>query len=506
MRPSKKLKFYFTNRESFKTVNYDSLYELASKHRIRCYFNDKRINWMKCFGNYTIHANHLKPHVTALEKLNKEQLKSFAHHKVNVFSCVRAELLSFLLTRPEWYNVDVPINDDALFDMMWEKNKLELLLNMAAAIDWLDFWTKAKSLDESFTHVFMFSGSSIYTKTLGQVLTNRNIKPVLIEQFFTGNDYYCEQKNEPLANGSDLKYADIYNSYKIPTDFKQLQVLRSNVRTKIVNMSNKNVFQPPAAENVGDKFPKESKIVLILGQVVNDFSVIETANENLNSIAIYKKLIRGLLDNTDYNIVFKAHPWERRKANTNEEPITLNEIHKFRDSLTDDEADRLFLTENFNIYKLFSEVDFVTAICSQGAIEAAYYGFKPIMFGNPFFGKKGFTIDCTNTDEAIKAIASAESGLLTIDEFKLLENFLIVALERHLVSNRESGVSTLESKFNIQNNNRKKNGIGIQKIRLEDFKISKVFRRTAKFICSPKAFCEDSRFGTVRYFARFYKK
>ena len=218
----------------------------------------------------------------------------------------------------------------------------------------------------------------------------------------------------------------------------------------------------------------------------------------------YKKLISGLLKQTDYNIIFKAHPWERHKLGENMEAVTIKELAKFRNEMPLELADRIFLTEDYNIHSLFAKADYVTTLCSQGAIEAAICGLKPFIFGNAFFGRRGFTHDCFSVDKACTAISKADTGLLSLNEYKNLQNFLVVSLEKHLVSVKD-GVKTLEERFGVVNiKEESKNRPRRQDT--EDKVIDKkdLFKRRAKkLVRDPKAFLKDSRYSQLRKLHRY---
>ncbi|MBS0883904.1 capsular biosynthesis protein, partial [Pantoea sp. JGM49] len=172
-----------------------------------------------------------------------------------------------------------------------------------------------------------------------------------------------------------------------------------------------------------------------------------TATNYLSSIDFYIELIDKLLEETDKFIVFKAHPWEHQKNNL-KGALTSTEIRNHINSLSQDKAERVLITENFNLHNLFKQSKTVITLCSQSAIEAAFFGIKPVQLGQAFYGKKGFSYDYNLIEDFINDYKSESfPSYLTIDEFDKLEEFLVKHLEKSLVSIHKSGILALENKL-----------------------------------------------------------
>ena len=95
----------------------------------------------------------------------------------------------------------------------------------------------------------------------------------------------------------------------------------------------------------------------------------------------------------------------------------------------------------------------VAGLNSQSLIEAGFHGFKSIQFGDAFYGKKGFTHDFTlgQVSEVVNSLRQGNlAGTLTLNEYRLFEDFLVSALQRYLVSCHDSGVSRLVKVFDTQ--------------------------------------------------------
>ena len=447
MQNIKNLKILFPDRFHFHERNFRSLFTLIKRYKIYHTFVDSPNDWLNIFGDYAQKSSELRSYYLHLSTLSKDQLINSCHHGVNLFDTARAEFLSYVLPKPTWRNYPVPGDRKLLYNRAIERDYDALLLNMAAACYWIDFWKNKLAELPVHTHCCVFSGSQIYTRSLLEILKTHMTQPMVMESFFTGNDYYCEAKYEPIANNSDLGHPAYYNSMSLADNSKEVDRSRIKVINKILLAKNKNVKQPK--EKTSFHFINKAPTATIIGQVINDFSIIETYAENINSLDIYKRLIRGLLNHTQFNIVFKAHPWERYKPNL-KYPLTWEVFEQFTEQLKPEHRERFLLIEDFNIVSLFEQTDFLITICSQAAIEGAFHGLKPILIGHAFYGKKGFTHDYENVEVLISHFSSGSlKGVLTLNEFDAFEVFLLKSLGSHLVSIYDSGVSVLSNRFDL---------------------------------------------------------
>jgi len=443
-------KVLFPDTLHFHDRNFKSLMNLISEKKIEPVFIKDFDELKKCYGNY----QHLKSmFLNEYDELNNLSLMDLFNKKifgVQIFALCKAELLSFLMLQENWYKDKVPSKSLDIFIKAFNENKEDLLLNMAVTVFWLKFWkNKLKEFKEIYA-CFIFSGSLIYVKTLNYLLQNTSIKVFVLEHFFTGNDFYIEEKYTHIANNSDIKFRNYYERLKKKYLEEEL-IKQENEKIKAINKikmaNNKNVKQPSTIND----FPFEKsneKTVLILGQVINDFSIIETDLENINSLYFYKQLIYKLIKETNYNIIFKAHPWERMKININRS-LTKEELQDFISNNFDiEEKKRIKIVEDFNIYELFSKCNIIVGLCSQGLIEAAISGKKPYQLGKAFFGEKGFTYDYNSIEAFIKSIKHDFSNeYLSLEEYNNLWLFLTLLLQYHTASVFDSGKNVILNKL-----------------------------------------------------------
>lgn len=443
-----KLEILFPDSLHFHERNFKSLIEVISKNNnIKSYYIKEYNNLKALYGNYIDCKSLIIKYYDDIKTKNKDELLNLRYNGINIFYTIKAEILSYLMSLENWYNNDISSDESELFNKMYNENLEELLLNYAFSLFWIDFWQMIIKNHKSITHCLVFSGSLIYVKTLVQLLKNTKIKVFVLETFMTGNDYYFEEKYDHIANNSDIKFDNIYNSIILSDDFIEYEKDKIKAINKFILRKNKNVVQPNESKVI--KFYNGKPVISIIGQVINDFSILETRLENINSLSIYKKTIIKIINETEYNIIFKAHPWENKKINI-KSSLTLIELSKFiNKELSEDDKKRIFITEDYKLELLVENSDIIFGICSQALIEASYYGKKTVQIGKAFFGNKGFTNDCDGVNDFIKQLKSGKlnNSKLNMEEYNMFYIFLIKILEKHLVSIYKSGESKLLSRL-----------------------------------------------------------
>jgi cytochrome oxidase Cu insertion factor (SCO1/SenC/PrrC family) len=431
---------------AFHRRNFRSLFDFIESEGIRHTLLADRDGWNVTTGDYDLKSDQLSGPVRWLATFDQSALFEHCHLNVRIFDVVRFEILKSVLVRERFRNRRIPGNARMLFDLLYVEARDLLLLNMAAAVDMLNFWRWQFSRLPGHSHCCIFSGASIPTNSLMHFLRPSGIRVMLMENFFTGHDYYCEEKYEPIPNNSDLGSSCYYQSIQLPHVPAERDRWRLRALNKVLNATNKNVRQPRDEQKL--EFKTNAPVAAVIGQVITDYSILCTPLENLNALIFYKELIAELLSATDLNIVFKAHPWERQKQGVNQ-PLTKDVIERFRaDELEERDRERLQIVEGFNIHGLFDQSDYVLTLSSQASLEAAMCGLKPVQFGKAFYGHKGFTHDYDSVCKFVAdLVAGNVSGKLTLEEYDCFEEFLMKALEFHLVSAHRSGVRRLKAIF-----------------------------------------------------------
>ncbi|HDX8360033.1 TPA: hypothetical protein RQN15_003823 [Aeromonas hydrophila] len=441
----KDISILFPDSIHFHERNFKSLFDLISRHNIQHTFIKDRNSWVAAYGNYSNFKNELNIFYRKLKNVNPHELHEQSVNGINLFNVCRNEALTFFLPMPSFRQKikNVPDNKK-LLEIMYSVDKDALLLNLSAAWSWLEFWSEKLSQVKNHTYACIFSGAQTYNTALLETLKTHPTTPLVMEHFFTGNEYYIEEKYEAIPNNTNLKHSNVYKTVNLEEDYFELNRTKIKSINKVLLSKNKNVTQPTGdfiIENNG------KKVISIIGQVVNDFSIICTAKYYLSSIDFYIELIDKLLEDDGNFVVFKAHPWERQKNNI-KTAMTLECITKYVSKLAPDKSSRVFLTEDFNLSDLIKQSDHIVTLCSQSAIEAAFIGVKPVQLGQAFYGKKGFTYDFDTIDDFISNLNSNKlNKTLSLDEYRSLEIFLVKFLEKSLVSIHKSGILSLEKKL-----------------------------------------------------------
>ncbi len=436
------LKIFLPDTIHFHERNFKSLFDFIARHKITITKNTEINSWAGLYGDYSEKQTEIQPYLKVIKGLSSSDLYGYRHSSQTIWKVARAELLSYFLPKVE-FNVNVKCREDAAhFELMLEIDKVVVLNCYAAAMYFMDYWKAKLASIPVQKYALIFSGSQIYNKSLLEVLKHSQTTPIVMEHFFTGNEYYFEDRYTPIANASDLKY--LVHPKVTEVEINEYDRRRLKSINKILLSNNRNVKK--TGEFLHLDFP-EGKAVALIGQVVNDYSVIETATGYLNSVEFYKEFILKAID-SGLNVVFKAHPWEHHKNNVRTS-FTKDMIEYWvEEELTDSQRSKLVITETADIDSIFKQVDFVAGLCSQGLLESVFDGFKPLQFGNAFYGGRGFTSDYVSVNDFLSDVKNdVVSGYLSIDEYEQYESFLVSAFERELVSIHRSGILVLESKL-----------------------------------------------------------
>ncbi|CNK61327.1 Capsule polysaccharide biosynthesis protein [Yersinia mollaretii] len=443
----KNISILFPDQVHFHDRNFKSLFDTIKKHSIKHTFITDMHHLVATFGDYFSHKEQLSGYYNKISEFSESKLLTLETKGILLFKIYRNEALAYFLSLPEFRDkIPCQLSDTEIFMLMSRTDHEALLLNISATMFWMDFWDEKLSTIKVYTYACIFSGVQIYNRSLLEILKTHATIPLLLEHFFTGNEYYIEEKYEPIPNNTNLTHSNAYNSIQLPINHDEYERNKIKATNKVILSNNKNVIQPKNRQKIKSR---GRKVITIIGQVYNDYSIIGTATKYLSSINFYKELILKLLQDDSNYIVFKAHPWERNKTKSKIAP-TFESLSKLKESLDIEKRERLFITENFNLSDLINQSEHIITLCSQSAIEAAFLGIKPIQLGNAFYGKKGFTYDYNHIDDFLDDLNKNKlSRVLTLDEYKNLEIFLMKFLESELVSVHKSGISTIERKLKL---------------------------------------------------------
>lgn len=422
--------------------NFNSFFNYCEEADFKIIFSSSRDDLINKYGNYegikSILSNSKK-----FSKLSAKKLYDYSYRGHNVFKLCKAELLTYLLTKKNWYNSELSNENFEVLQKAFLENKRDLFLNFAMTLEWIDFWYSELDKSPLLHYAVIFSGSLIYQKSLISILMRSVTKVFIAESSFTGNDYYLEEKYTFIANNSDIRHSNIYEAIRIPDDANLFERAKNKAINKYFLMKNKNVQQPYEAANI--TFKEDLPTILILAQVVNDFSMIEF---NISSVYFYKRLIKEL-SKYNLNIIIKTHPWEEKKDGVKGK-LTYDELDYFIKTELAASSSKFHIIDHHPINHLFELADHVIGLNSQSLLESCFNGFKPIQFGKAFYGNKGFTYDydLESVSEMCLHLSSGKlKSHLNLNEYNLFEEFLVKFLQHHLVSIHKSGLIRLREIF-----------------------------------------------------------
>lgn len=433
--------------------NFSSLFRYFTTSAVNTITHTKHRELKQASGDYSDFQTLLAPYRRPLEDLSLDELRLAPGHfrttPVNLWKISASETLCFsLATRDHWHQSPVTAGSREVFARLYHEDRNVLLDNLAAGAFWLEEMGRFLDLPAPpASHAIIFSGSMIYSRALMELCRFYRTRSMVTESTFTGHEFYLEERYSPIANRSDIRHATVRNAIALPENSIDRHRATAKALQKIALAENKNVRQPDAADL--PKFVDSNRpTLLIAGQVVNDFSIIEQRTGWLSSIAFYRELITRSLHETDFNIIFKSHPWEHKKKHVCS-PKTRIALTEFREKLPAQLRGRVEFRENDNLTALGRVVDRVALLSSQAGLELALYcGLRPSTFGSAFYGNAGFTDDFTSIEEFVAEVNShGHSALLSLDQVELLHDFLTRYLQYHCITDRASGVTGIRHRL-----------------------------------------------------------
>ncbi len=433
--------------------NFKPLFDYFQAERAEVVVHDKHGHLKKRYGLYD-GCPEIRSYIDQLGRLDNDALLSAHHHyhaqPIPLMDICRSECLAYILATSDQIHreatrFETPLEWTNLVDQWLVNNERDAVIqNMAAVMFWIDEWQGF--LDNTrrvFTEAFVFGGSPTYMRALMHICRWYKTRVFVLESTFTGNEFYLEERYSPLGNKPDIRLPTVRNSYAIPTDegLRHRETLKAV--EKLLLSKNKNVSQPPPEEFPRFSDPSRPRLLLV-GQVVNDFSIIDQQYGWLSTIAFYRELISKVLRHTDYNIVFKGHPWEEKKVHL----MRPRTIEALRELEAGEGAGRFLIRNHHNLSSLGKQVDQVAMLNSQAGIELAFFcGLRPATFGNPFYGGAGFNDEYNSIDIFVEALQSRRRGHLSLPEFEELQLFLLQYLQYDTVTVRSSGLSQVKQKL-----------------------------------------------------------
>lgn len=275
------------------------------------------------------------------------------------FKVYRQELIRQLFYKKqfqEWIQ-DSTIEDQILV----EKASQNYPETLGRSVRLADFWmSKLRSIicPEKYDLVIIFNGASIFQRSCIEICIEKSIDYLVVESTLTGDIGVLE-----VGGKLDLDFAAItdYNNEKSET--RGYEWMRNRASLPV---NNKNVKVPrPIEESAFARFEMGVPYVLIVGQVPIDSS-LTSVSPFLSAPHTYQRAIDLMVSESDLNIVFAPHPWEKQKAGFEITELIMRQHNE--DHLA---SGRLALVSDVSTQTLIRTAQSILHIDSQIAIQAA---------------------------------------------------------------------------------------------------------------------------------------
>jgi|GEM_PF-2346766 len=491
----------FADHVNFKRENFPALYHYLDSNSLVYDYHESFIEEKKIWGEYSSDS------FSGIEIDSEDRIYASEDEIAELY---KHELQSAILRNSDWANTrfrsDSELNTYAKENFKEQKDGCR-----RAVIFWVRHWSQVFA-EKKPTCGIVFGGNLIYSTAFMFVAKKLDVPVFVLEHFFTGNDWYMEQRYSPIPNNSILRS----KSYVSKLVGNGASINDYEIWQKLNAGKNKNVKQPAYTS------PDLRDYVLILGQVPSDFSITSRNNLEKNSIAFYKDLISYYLNESSESVVVKVHPYERR-INSAGRTNTYDSLVSYRSTLSADYRNRVKIFEDFSLQGLINNCKYAVTINSQAGLEAIINGKQLVCFGNPFYANHGFTISLMSIGELSEVDMPAYLSEQQLSSFIRFMG----ATFRHLIGeNEHQKVADLMSNLRLPrlkpeakpivsaikvpdaavsaSMSTKSNALVTVKanaVRLVD-QLSRTKRLCKKFKRDPKAYCLDSQHSLLRFIGK----
>lgn len=248
----------------------------------------------------------------------------------------------------------------------------------------------------------IFNGFEIKDRVFCKIFGHSKVRIFHTEYLFTGQHFFMYNTIYPIPNkfpGVE-RYKNVKNELKIHSNELAYNFV-ANVRKFNLNVKSNET----EVYNIDPN--DEEKRLIIIGQVINDISIFNSQSPFISLIRTYKNIIKQATKQK-YKVIFKLHPWEKKKYG------------KYF-------TDRFLAGENITIIydgeidNFINDRSFIYSISSQYLIYyALVYKKKCITYKTYFSIEESFNIINENNDIDFDKMNSN----LNLDEYKVFLNFI----------------------------------------------------------------------------------
>jgi hypothetical protein len=414
--------------------HFPPLHAFAAANAIRIVSAKSRSVWLDRDDAYRGLAHRLAPHIACLRSREAAGLATHLYRGIGVFACARAEIVRALMPRwaEPWPQTDQEIAESAFAE---PGDQDTLLLGMAAARDWIDFWHRSFDREDYFCCAVASDDRALHNRTLLEVALRRRIPAVIATRFATGRHYIFDAwrpaVEPPSAAGRDwderfaLGCDPTLRSRARAEAHRQLAPIRASVAARPAS----EVLTPPWFGAIAD-------FAAIAAQPVNEPSPLDCP-QPLIGPEVYRRLVLGILDRTELGVVLliEASPIARR-------------VGEWRETLPAMQRARLIIAPAAPLEVVLSQAALVVSLSASWTLQACRAGLKPVRFGAAPLAGKNFTHDFAGPDAFLAALeAGAIDGSLTLAEYRAFEDFLAQLMLLYLVPDGDRGAGEIAARL-----------------------------------------------------------
>jgi hypothetical protein len=423
----------------FSPRKFQPLYDFAAESGIRILAEKSRAAWWDRADGYRGLADRLVPHRQSLQSLSPAELTTHRYRGIDVFACARNEIVRLLLRRwtEPWPETDGEVAARAI---ACAGAREATLLCLAATRDWIDFWHQFLDHNRRPHCAVAYRTSAIHSRSLLEVASRQGIHTFVADRFSTGRHYFFDEWR-PSADRPLLADPGWYGRLALPPDPAARERARAAAHRQLTPIRAAVAARSASEDLAAPIDAPKSGIAVVLGQLINDPSLLEAPRHRPASPAIYRRLIAGLLGRTDLAVALLV-----------DAPPIARLLRTWRDTLTRDQRARFRIAEAAPLEVLFSQARWVVSLSAPLALEACRAGLKPVQFAPTALSGKNFTHDFAGPDDFLGELSAGRiDGGLTLAEYRAFEDFLVRLLLLHLLPEGDRGVAEIAARLAERN-------------------------------------------------------
>lgn len=281
--------------------------------------------------------------------------------------------------------------------------------------------------------VFLTQGGIYDSRIFSEVAKQKNIPVVAVENSFSSRHFYIDNLSGQILNRHGLALIGSFVNECRPQDYSTIQkdvyeffgqALKSK---EIDHRTDSNSDPSKTRESLS--IPKGKKVILFLGQVRTDASIILDSVLYPDPVSLIEALIQIVDKNDDYFLVIRLHPKEAIVAESFApralrelcHNATLNELASR--GIENSAKVRIVADRAIDTYALMDAASVGVTINSQSGLEMALKGLPVITAGRCFYAGKGFTWDLPRAELLESTLNQAITSKMTKQEGQLMLKF-----------------------------------------------------------------------------------